>query len=104
MDTLEKQFRQKKMGILKFCAECLCYEPGFLLFATICEVPRPAQEWFEEAMRSLKSMQGSSTMVMRLVLQPHAMLEQQLHSVLDRSFWNEVFVKKGGCRQECRPH
>ena len=96
MEQLEREFRSKKMGILKYCVECLSFEKGFLLFSMMCVVPIPTQRWFEACVGSLKSPATSVLLVASLIKDPHAVVEAQLLSITREDFWNQPFLQKGG--------
>ena len=95
LGDIEQQFRQKKMGILKFCAELLCHDRGVILFSVMCHVPLASQRFFEKAMAEVKSTDGSAAFVSKLVADPFAMVNEQLHSVLQPDFWKDAVVARG---------
>ena len=78
------------MGILKYCAECLSLQRGFLLLSMMSVLPLPAQRWFDTIIGSLKSPESRADVVRDLTRDPHALLEAQLATVTSREFWNEA--------------
>eukprot|EP00971_Amphidinium_carterae_P161755 3206590-Amphidinium_carterae.1 len=58
VEKVDKEFRAKRMGILRYCCELLALDVPCCLYHGMCLLPVPIERWFEELLGSVKTRRG----------------------------------------------